>query len=49
MPTPITVDTVLASAAAFCAAWMVEMATRYYALQGGDINGGLDVGIDTGS
>jgi DHA2 family multidrug resistance protein len=49
MPTAITVNTVLASAASFCAAWMVEMATRYYALQGSDINGALDVGIDTGS
>ena len=28
---------------------MVEMATRYFALQGGDINGALGVGIDTGS
>ena len=25
------------------------MATRYYALQGSDINGALGVGIDTGS
>jgi MFS transporter, DHA2 family, multidrug resistance protein len=28
---------------------MVVMATRYYALQGADINGALGVGVDTGS
>jgi MFS transporter, DHA2 family, multidrug resistance protein len=28
---------------------MVEMATRYYALQGSDINGALGVGLDSGS
>ena len=49
MPTPITVNTILSSAAAFLAAWMVLMATRYYALQASDINGALGVGIDTGS
>jgi MFS transporter, DHA2 family, multidrug resistance protein len=48
-PTPITANAILSSIAAFCAAWMVEMATRYYALQGSDINGALGVGIDTGS
>jgi DHA2 family multidrug resistance protein len=49
MPTPITVHTVLSSVAGLSAAWMVEMATRYFALQGSDINGALGVGIDTGS
>jgi MFS transporter, DHA2 family, multidrug resistance protein len=49
LPTPITATVVLSSVAAFSAAWMVEMATRYYALQGSDINGALGVGIDTGS
>jgi MFS transporter, DHA2 family, multidrug resistance protein len=48
-PTPITANTILSSIAGFFAAWMVEMATRYYALQGSDINGALGVGIDTGS
>jgi DHA2 family multidrug resistance protein len=49
LPTPITANAILSSVAAFSAAWMVEMATRYYALQGSDINGALGVGIDTGS
>jgi MFS transporter, DHA2 family, multidrug resistance protein len=49
MPTPITAHTILSSLAGLSAAWMVVMATRYYALQGGDIDGGLGVGIDTGS
>jgi len=31
-PTPITTDIILASAAGLSAAWMVEMATRYFAL-----------------
>lgn len=48
-PTPITAHTILASAAAFSAAWMVIMATRYFALQGSDINGALGVGVDSGS
>jgi DHA2 family multidrug resistance protein len=48
-PTPITANAILSGVAGFSAAWMVEMATRYYALQGGDINGALGVGIDTGS
>jgi DHA2 family multidrug resistance protein len=48
-PTPINAGTLLSSLAAFAAAWMVEMATRYYALQGADINGALGVGTDTGS
>jgi MFS transporter, DHA2 family, multidrug resistance protein len=48
-PTPITAHTILSSLAGLTAAWMVEMATRYFALQGGDINGALGVGIDTGS
>jgi len=48
-PTPITTDIILASAAGLSAAWMVEMATRYFALQAGDINGALGVGVDTGS
>jgi DHA2 family multidrug resistance protein len=48
-PTPITTSSVIASLGAFSAAWMVMMATRYYALQGADINGALGVGIDTGS
>jgi MFS transporter, DHA2 family, multidrug resistance protein len=49
LPTPIGAATILSSLAAFSAAWMVEMATRFYALQGSDINGALGVGIDTGS
>jgi MFS transporter, DHA2 family, multidrug resistance protein len=49
MPTPITANTVLSSVAAFFAAWMVLMATRYFALQGADIDGALGVGPDTGS
>jgi MFS transporter, DHA2 family, multidrug resistance protein len=51
MPTPtrITVNTLLSSAAAFSAAWMVVMATRYFALQASDINGALGIGIDSGS
>jgi DHA2 family multidrug resistance protein len=48
-PTPITANAILCSVAAFSAAWMVEMATRYYVLQGSDINGALGVGIDAGS
>jgi DHA2 family multidrug resistance protein len=48
-PTPITANTIFSSLAALCAAWMVVMATRYYALQGSDINGALGVGVDTGS
>jgi MFS family permease len=47
--TPITPNAVLASFAGFSAAWMVLMATRYYALQASDINGALNVGFDTGS
>jgi MFS transporter, DHA2 family, multidrug resistance protein len=39
----------LPSVSAFSAAWMVIMATRYYALQVGDINGAIGVGADTGS
>jgi hypothetical protein len=46
-PTPITVHTILSSLAGFSAAWMVEMATRYFALQASDINGALGIGIDT--
>src|SRR6201992_3796025 len=49
MPTPVTVNTILSSFAAFCAGWMVLMSTRYYSLQGGDINGALGIGTDTGS
>jgi DHA2 family multidrug resistance protein len=49
VPTPLNANTLLASGAAFSAAWMVVMATRYYALQGSDINGAMGVGIDTGS
>jgi len=48
-PTPITAHTILSSFAGLAAAWMVEMATRYFALQASDINGALGVGIDTGS
>jgi len=48
-PTPINAKTILESVAAFCAAWMVLAATRYFALQAADINGALGVGIDTGS
>jgi DHA2 family multidrug resistance protein len=49
MPTPVGRDTWLASIAAFSAAWMVVMATRYFALQAADVNGGLGVGVDAGS
>ncbi len=49
MPTPVTANTILSSVAGFCAAWMVLMATRYFAFQGNDINGALGVGTDTGS
>jgi DHA2 family multidrug resistance protein len=48
-PTPITAHTIVSSLAGLSAAWMVVMATRYYALQGGDIDGALGVGSDTGS
>jgi len=48
-PTPITAHAVLSSIAGLSAAWMVLMATRYYALQGSDIDGALGVGSDTGS
>jgi MFS transporter, DHA2 family, multidrug resistance protein len=48
-PTPITGKTWLASIAAFSAAWMVVMATRYFALQAADVNGALGVGVDSGS
>ena len=48
-PTPITAHTVLSSLAGLSAAWMVEMATRYFAPQASDINGALGVGVDTGS
>ena len=48
-PTPITRNTVLASVSAFAAAWMVQMAVRYYALQAADVDGALGVGVDTGS
>ena len=47
--TPVTANTILASVAGLSASWMVLMATRYYALQGGDINGALGVGVDSGS
>jgi DHA2 family multidrug resistance protein len=47
--TPITINTILSSVAGCSAAWMVLMATRYYALQASDINGELGVGNDTGS
>lgn len=49
VPTRITAHTILSSVAAFSAGWMVLMATRFYALQGNDINGALGVGVDTGS
>ncbi len=45
----MTASAILSSIAAFFAAWMVLMATRYFALQGSDIDGGLGVGTDTGS
>jgi MFS transporter, DHA2 family, multidrug resistance protein len=48
-PTPITRNTVLASMSAFAAAWMVQMATRYFVLQAGDVYGALGVDSDTGS
>jgi MFS transporter, DHA2 family, multidrug resistance protein len=47
--TPVTANTILSSFAAFFAAWMVLMATRYFALQASDIDGALGVGIDSGS
>src|SRR5260370_1153511 len=40
---------VLASISAFSAAWMVMMATRYFSLSAGDINGGIGIGSDDGS
>ena len=46
---PITKSTFLISLSAMSAAWMVGMATRYYAMQAGDINGALGVGVDDGS
>jgi len=49
LSTPITAGAILASVAALFAAWMVVMATRYFALQGSDIDGALGVGTDTGS
>ncbi len=48
-PTPITAHAILSSVAALCAAWMVIMATRYFALQASDIDGALGVGVDSGS
>ena len=48
-PTPITVNSILSSLAGFSAAWMVVAATRYFALQGNDINGALGIDTDTGS
>jgi len=48
-PTPITANTVLSSVAGFCAAWMVLMAARYYALLASDIDGALGIGADSGS
>lgn len=48
-PSPLTAQTWLASVAAFVAAWLVIMATRYFALQAGDVNGALGVGVDSGS
>jgi MFS transporter, DHA2 family, multidrug resistance protein len=49
LATPVITNTVLSSTAAFLAAWMVLMATRYFALQGADIDGALGVGSDSGS
>jgi DHA2 family multidrug resistance protein len=48
-PQPTLVFPTLASISGFSAAWMVMMATRYFGLSAGDINGGVGVGIDTGS
>lgn len=48
-PTPITAKSILSSLAAFSAAWMVLAATRYYTLQGADINGAFGIDTDTGS
>jgi MFS transporter, DHA2 family, multidrug resistance protein len=39
----------LAGVSAFSAAWMVMLATRYFTLSAGDINGGLGIGVDEGS
>src|SRR5580658_4109857 len=49
MPTPITLHSILSSLAGLSAGWMVIMATRYFALQGSDIDGALGVGVDAGS
>jgi MFS transporter, DHA2 family, multidrug resistance protein len=48
-PSPITLDTILAGISAFAAAWMVQMAVRYFALQAGDVDGALGVDSDLGS
>src|SRR5258708_7888119 len=39
----------LASISGFSAAWMAMMATRYFTLSAGDINGGIGIGVDDGS
>ena len=49
VPQPIPAFPALASISAFCAAWMAMMATRYFGLSAGDINGGIGVGVDSGS
>jgi MFS transporter, DHA2 family, multidrug resistance protein len=43
------VSRALASFAAFCAAWMVMMATRYFGLSAGAIDAGIGVGSHAGS
>lgn len=48
-PSPISRDGLLASLAALSATWMVIMASRCFALQAADVNGGLGVGVDSGS
>ncbi|MEN3227673.1 MFS transporter [Methylorubrum rhodesianum] len=39
----------LASLCAFCAAWMVMMANRYFTQSAADLEGGLGIGADDGS
>jgi DHA2 family multidrug resistance protein len=49
VPQPTPAFPALASISGFSAAWMAMMATRYFGLSAGDINGGIGVGVDSGS
>src|SRR5271167_4616109 len=49
LPTKPNGSRALASLSAFCAAWMVMMAARYFGLSAGDIEDGIGVGNDGGS